>query len=277
MEKTAQQLINNGASAFEKVLEEAKDGVLFVDEAYALDPKTDKIGKSIADQILTTAENCKDNMSIIIAGYQDDIEKSLYAYNIGMMGRFEQVNFEDFSKIEICRIWDRLLVKQKGWIVEGPNVSKVACNRIASKIGTKGFSNARLVNDSFIRATNEAISRRDFDPQKPMIKIIDIIGENPATNVRLKSIRKKLEDMTGLAAVKAEVDKLIKIADKNYQSECKGEQAEDFRMNRVFLGNPGTGKYFCFYFCYQSYHLSFFLFLHSTEPIACLHTILTNS
>ena len=70
MSTTAQELLSKGAAKFGDTIQAALGGVLFIDEAYALEPKSDKIGKAIVDQILTAAENHRDDLSIILAGYK---------------------------------------------------------------------------------------------------------------------------------------------------------------------------------------------------------------
>lgn len=46
----------------------AENAVIFIDEAYNLDPKSDSKGKAIANEILTLSENKRDEISIILAG-----------------------------------------------------------------------------------------------------------------------------------------------------------------------------------------------------------------
>lgn len=66
-------------------------GVLFLDEAYDLDPKNSRVGRAIMAEIMAAAEDHRDKVSIILAGYKDDIEQSLYSFNSGMASRFVPV------------------------------------------------------------------------------------------------------------------------------------------------------------------------------------------
>ena len=43
-------------------------------------------------------------MTIILAGYKDDIEKKLYGYNAGMASRFQTVVFDDFTEKELGKV-----------------------------------------------------------------------------------------------------------------------------------------------------------------------------
>ena len=63
--------------------------------------------------------NTKSNLillkvTIILAGYKDDIEKSLFAFNPGMTSRFTEVMFDDYTENELVQIW-RLLCKDRQW------------------------------------------------------------------------------------------------------------------------------------------------------------------
>jgi hypothetical protein len=66
-------------------------GVLFLDEAYDLNPASDSVGRTILADIMSTAEDHRDTVSIILAGYKDDVEKNLFSFNIGMPSRFQCV------------------------------------------------------------------------------------------------------------------------------------------------------------------------------------------
>jgi hypothetical protein len=46
-------------------------------------------------------------VTIILAGYKDDIEQKLIAFNAGMASRFKQVNFQDFSQDQLAAIWTK--------------------------------------------------------------------------------------------------------------------------------------------------------------------------
>lgn len=43
-------------------------------------------------------------MTIILAGYKDDIENKLYAFNPGMASRFQNVVFDDFNEFELGQV-----------------------------------------------------------------------------------------------------------------------------------------------------------------------------
>ena len=52
----------------------------------------------------------------------------------------------------------------------------------------------------------------------------------------------KLEDMRGLETVKRSIQQLLQIVETNVDLEEKEKAIRNVTLNRIFLGNPGTGK-----------------------------------
>lgn len=217
-------------------------GVLFLDEAYDLDPANNAEGKAIMAEIMSAAEDHRDKVTIIIAGYKDDIENKLYAYNSGMASRFINVNFEDFNQSQIEEIWLDLCTK-RGYECS-PEARIVASRRLFRQAHVKGFGNARSIR-KMVEATITEAKRRYLRPdsQGPSINVEDVIGTKPDRQYidSLDAAFCALETMTGLKRVKEEMYQMLELAKSNYEKEMKGDQIEFVALNRVMLGNPGTG------------------------------------
>lgn len=121
--------------------------LLFIDEAYDLSPASSAVGKTILADIMSAAEEFRDTVTIILAGYKDDIDKELFAFNVGMASRFQTIPFEDFTEDELRQTW-RSKCESSQWRCDD-NVCTVASRRLARGIGRKGFSNAREVRSMF--------------------------------------------------------------------------------------------------------------------------------
>eukprot|EP01032_Pedospumella_encystans_P018301 gene18301-20839_t len=222
----------------------AAGGVLFLDEAYDLDPASNTNGRHIMADIMKVAEDCRDRVSIILAGYKDDIENKLYAYNSGMRDRFRAILFEDFDENELLEVWEGLS-KAAGWKeADTPgqmSVSRVAARRLAQRASIKGFANARSVRVMFNQSV--AVAKRRPNHNKLLI-VEDVIGVPPVPEriPALAAALKELHEHIGIPQVKEAVRSLCDVARKNYDKELNGMKTDMIPLNRLFLGNPGTGK-----------------------------------
>jgi len=142
-------------------------GILFIDEAYSLDPENEDEGKKIFELIMIAAENDRKSITIILAGYKREIEKNLNAYNPGLPRRFPSVyEFHDYSDDELLQILQLMLKKTRsetnpdkysGWFMKDA-VARVLIRRIARQRGVSGFGNAGTVRnqlyEKIMRASN---------------------------------------------------------------------------------------------------------------------------
>ena len=119
----------------EKVLEECRGGVLFIDEAYSLGNSEGKDGRDsfskecidIINQWLT--EN-KSEFVCIIAGYKDDLVKSFFSYNSGLERRFPiRFSIESYTNEELAKIFIKK-IKEHEWGIDCKNlISIIKSNR----------------------------------------------------------------------------------------------------------------------------------------------------
>jgi hypothetical protein len=105
-------------------------GVLFLDEAYDLDPRKSPDGKAIMSELMSAAEDAREQVTIILAGYPDDIEEKLFGFNPGMASRFQSVSFDDFSEDEMRKVWQKLAADSQ-WFSPA-DVTTVAARRVTS-------------------------------------------------------------------------------------------------------------------------------------------------
>jgi SpoVK/Ycf46/Vps4 family AAA+-type ATPase len=228
-----------GATKAATELQKALDGCIFIDEAYSLNPATNSEGSAIAMQLLDAANKLKDKLTIILAGYKDDIEK-LIDFNIGFQRRFPFVlKFEDYTDAELGTIFENVCTKHN-WRVASPNVVAVAARRIGRRRGPK-FGNAGDMQVLFEAAYRQAMMRENCNET---LIVEDIVGPPPIPDLvpDLKNALEELDDTIALDAVKAKIHQLVKLAKINYDRDLAGEAPYEVPLNRVFFGNPGTGK-----------------------------------
>lgn len=89
----------------------ARGGVLFIDEAYTL--ASDQFGEEAIATLINEMEKYKDELVVILAGYKTDMDK-LLAVNVGFESRLAyRFHFADYSKDEILSIINYELKKQQ--------------------------------------------------------------------------------------------------------------------------------------------------------------------
>ena len=96
------------------VIKESLGGVLFIDEAYALGnpEKKDSFSKECIDTLCEALSDNKDNLMVIIAGYEIELKECFFNYNQGLDSRFtwrfktDNYTAEDLHKIFIKKVHD---------------------------------------------------------------------------------------------------------------------------------------------------------------------------
>ncbi len=101
--------VGQTALKVQEVVNKAKGGVLFIDEAYSLiNDKQDAFGKEAIDSLLKAMEDLRDDLVIIVAGYTALMEEFLQS-NPGFKSRFNHfVQFDNFSTDELYDIFAML-------------------------------------------------------------------------------------------------------------------------------------------------------------------------
>ena len=100
-----------------EMIKSAIGGVLFIDEAYALGNKEqkDSFAKECIDTLCEALSNHKHELMVIIAGYEEDLNKCFFSYNQGLDSRFIwRFKIDDYNSKELQLIFNKK-VKDCGW------------------------------------------------------------------------------------------------------------------------------------------------------------------
>ena len=99
------------------VIKEALGGVLFIDEAYALGnkEKRDSFAKECIDTLCEGLSDHKDQLMVIIAGYETDLKNCFFAYNQGLNSRFPwRFKTDNYDASELNKIFQKK-IDDAGW------------------------------------------------------------------------------------------------------------------------------------------------------------------
>jgi hypothetical protein len=94
-------------------------GVLFIDEAYALGntEKRDSFSKECIDTLCEALSDHKDDLMVIIAGYEKDLNECFFAYNDGLDSRFTwRFKIDDYTPEDLRDIFTKK-VRDFGWSI----------------------------------------------------------------------------------------------------------------------------------------------------------------
>ncbi len=132
-----------------KVLEKAKGGVLFIDEAYTLTAKEgNDFGYEAVDTVLKFMEDHRDDIVVIVAGYTDRMEKFIDS-NPGLQSRFNKyLLFDDYTAEEMLGIF-RMQCDKNGYTLDGDAESELQDYLKMAAEAAGEFGNARGVRNVF--------------------------------------------------------------------------------------------------------------------------------
>ncbi|MEE1041689.1 MAG: AAA family ATPase, partial [Lachnospiraceae bacterium] len=158
-----------------KKIEEAKGGVLFIDEAYALARKDDTFGQEAIDTILKAMEDSREDFVVIVAGYTKPMEDFINS-NPGLKSRFNKyIEFPDYTIDELMGIFE-MNCKKYDYEAEEDVLSQIRAMIVQRKLGSlENFANAREVRNLFEEIiTNQArrVAAMESPSHEDMKKIL---------------------------------------------------------------------------------------------------------
>lgn len=131
-------------------IDEALDGVLFIDEAYTLaEGGQGDFGKEAINTLLKRMEDDRNRLVVILAGYSNEIQHFIDS-NPGLQSRFNRyIHIDDYSYEELLRIFIFNLSKNDFKITRDAfnAVGSIIKEQIANK--DSKFGNARYVRNMF--------------------------------------------------------------------------------------------------------------------------------
>lgn len=226
----------------------AMGGVLFVDEAYALAPRSENsndFGPEAIDTLIKAMEDHRDNLIVILAGYNDEMRR-LMKVNPGLSSRVNlQIQFEDYTEDQLLDIAHSFAKKEHYTLTE--DGEKAFLQRISEKLVDEHFANAREVRNIIEAAIREkafrfgenSLTKENLTQLTPVdfgVDLEQLYGED------LDDLLEELNGLEGLDNVKEQITSLMNYIQVEKRKDELGLPTKPMTLHMAFLGNPGTGK-----------------------------------
>ena len=133
----------------QEVINKAMGGVLFIDEAYILSPRESSkdYGAECISTLIKAMEDNRDNLCVILAGYNDDMEQLLQS-NRGFSSRIQfKLQFPDYTADELYQIFKKM-VKDDNYKISG-NIKPLLVEHFEQASQQENFGNRTLRKKCF--------------------------------------------------------------------------------------------------------------------------------
>jgi type VII secretion ATPase EccA len=144
------------------VVQQALDGVLFIDEAYSLVPEGgngEDYGQEVVSTLLKRMEDYRDRLVVIIAGYKGEMKRFIDS-NPGLQSRFNRyIDFPDYTGAELTDIFKMYMKKNQYTL--SPDAETYLREQLDSAVEHKdrNFGNARYARNVFEKAIQQQANR----------------------------------------------------------------------------------------------------------------------
>ncbi len=253
-----------GATAIKtnELVDSALGGVLFIDEAYSLvnegDGQTDRFGVEAVQALLKRAEDNREDLIIILAGYEKQME-SFLGSNPGLASRFAtRLKFGSYSPAEMMALAESALDRRGETLdtdarpVLWHTLEEVGRRRIADELG-----NGRFVRSLLEKAGQARDVRVMTGAAEPAPRDLVTIGGSDLEQAyaELTSRLRGYEDTPTVEGAIAELNVLVGLDPVKQQVRAIAAQLRVAKLRGVhglssqpparhfvFTGPPGTGK-----------------------------------
>jgi SpoVK/Ycf46/Vps4 family AAA+-type ATPase len=255
------EYIGQTAPKTKKMIDSARGGILFIDEAYSLaraDDDSKDFGKEVIEILLKEMSDGKGDIAIIGAGYPKQI-KSFIESNPGLKSRFTQYfHFDDYMPEELYQI--AIYTANQKQVKFSPEADSYLKEQLteAYRKRDENFGNARFVNAvvdeskqemglRLMKATNLADLSNDELSTIILEDLQDVFATEQKKKLKLVINDKQLNDalaelneLVGMDKIKQDIHELVKLI--RFYNETGKDVVNKFSLHSVFTGNPGTGK-----------------------------------
>ena len=157
------------------VIEKAKGGVLFIDEAYSIteNEQSDSYGRECLTELTKALEDYRDDLVVIVAGYSEPM-KNFFSSNPGLKSRFNTfIEFEDYNDEELLEILISMCKNNDYDLSEKVKRKLKDFFKIELQNKKENFSNGRMVrniyDDLIMNHARRIINTEDITREKLLL------------------------------------------------------------------------------------------------------------
>ena len=154
-------------------IQEAMGGILFIDEAYTLVKEDDPrdFGQEAVDTLLKAMEDYRDEFIVIVAGYEDLMERFINS-NPGLKSRFTRnIYFPDYTADEMMKIF-KCMCREYQYKLSNDAKKALTDKMISIELNkSTNFANAREVRNIFEEVVRHQASRISQNPDSDIMLI----------------------------------------------------------------------------------------------------------
>jgi SpoVK/Ycf46/Vps4 family AAA+-type ATPase len=253
-----------GATAIRtnELIDSAVGKVLFIDEAYSLvndgDGQIDRFGNEAVQALVKRAEDDRERLIIILAGYERQME-SFLAANPGLNSRFGvRVKFPTYSATELQALAEKS-VQDRGELLDPDArlvlrgmLEEVSRRRLTDELGNGRFvrsllaragqqRDVRVMDGGAEPTPGELVTLLAADLQRAYAELTTRFrgySETPTVEGALA----ELDALVGLEPVKRQVHEIVAQLQVARLRDRQGLASQPPSRHFVFTGPPGTGK-----------------------------------
>ena len=179
------EYVGQTAPKVKRVFDDAKGGVLFIDEAYSLIPSSERdFGHEAISAIIQEMENRRDEVLVIFAGYEELMAQFIET-NPGLSSRISrEIKFFDYTIDQLIAILELMINKRHYQLIDDCKI--VLRQHFSEVVNCSNFGNARYIR----KLVDEIIfcqAQRVIEGDK-----IQLEDENFLNQIRLIDIKKAL-------------------------------------------------------------------------------------
>jgi SpoVK/Ycf46/Vps4 family AAA+-type ATPase len=253
-----------GATAIKtnELIDSALGGVLFIDEAYSLvnegDGQSDRFGMEAVQTLLKRAEDNREDLIIILAGYEKQME-SFLATNPGLGSRFAtRIKFPTYAPSELRALANTQLdsrgesLSEQAERVLWERLDEVGRRRITDELGNGRF--VRSLLEKAGQARDVRVMSTGHEPSAAELVTVEPADLEHAWNEltsrlrgyeetpTLESALAELDELVGMEPVKRQVHAISAQLGVAKLRDSHGLTSAPPTRHFVFTGPPGTGK-----------------------------------